>query len=320
MYAPLFPTIAFGIHLQHSADIDTAITAVTTSGRLQCAEFDSLVPVHPQVMPGHLSVLSYPSIIAQGARPHCAVLLDVTRVGGACQALTLPIDIGLREFLERISMLINVDVEAEQVNVWVGPTTQPASYGGQLSITHGTLITVTQSHVRAPAIFYAEGLFGLGRDWTRLDHVPKPARAHCMAVCHSRGIHPVVLAFFPRYFKEDIALQVTKSSREEATVIIVDNLPVLDLDGEPCPQTAVVLPKKPEQCQNETQAQSTAPTVAYLLDVRPLGIAPKLVLSEGALPDLPDILGQAGIELPSGYCGHLIRNTIVGHLQDLYWC
>ncbi|CAE7293862.1 unnamed protein product [Symbiodinium sp. KB8] len=259
-------------------DLDLLLQVVVSISRITlsfvdfmsffCASFREPVLLHYLVMPGHLSVLSYPSIIAQGARPHCAVLLDVTRVGGACQALTLPIDIGLREFLERISMLINVDVEAEQVNVWVGPTTQPASYGGQLSITHGTLITVTQSHVRAPAIFYAEGLFGLGRDWTRLDHVPKPARAHCMAVCHSRGIHPVVLAFFPRYFKEDIALQVTKSSREEATVIIVDNLPVLDLDGEPCPQTAVVLPKKPEQCQNETQAQSTAPTVAYLLDVR----------------------------------------------------
>ena len=318
VYAPLFQTIAFGLCMRPSDGLTETLAAITATGRLQCTEHDSLVPVQPQVMPGHLSVLSYPSIIAQGRRPHCAVLIDISRVGGACHAVTLPIDVRLVEFLELIRTLMNVDIETETVNVWVGAATQPATPNGALSVANGTLITVTRTFVRAPAIFHAETLFAPTCSWDRLDHVPKPSRAHCIAVCHSGGIWPVVLAFFPRYFKEDIALQVTRNSSESADVVLVDNVPVLELGGEPCSQTAVVIPKQGICRTSSEQPKALCNQVAYLLDVRPLGIAPRLVVSEGSLLDLPDIMRRADIEVPAGYCSHLIKNTVVGRLQHLY--
>ena len=318
VYAPYHPTVAFGLHLPSDTDLQQALLHIRHSDRLPCAQHDSLVPVRPQPMPGYLAVLTYPSIIALGRRPHVAIVLDLARVGGTCYATTFPADVTAWEMLDSVRTQLNVDFEDEPLHVWVGTASQPASCPGALALAHGTLVTVMRAFVPAQTVFLAENLFQPERDWTRLDHVPKPSNPHCLAVCQDLRIFSVVLAFFPRFFKADIALQVTKHTRDTAKVVFVDNEPPLDLLGEPCLQTAVVLPVPPGGPTSAAAEPRKANTpVAYFLDVRLLGISPRLVIVDDSLPDLPDIIAAADIQIPDGYSADLISNHIIDNLQHL---
>ena len=307
IYAPYFPTTAFALRVAPGASFEHVCRLIKTSGRLPCPQHDALVAVHPQVFPGSLSVLSFPSIISQGRRPHCAVVIDISRVGGTCYAATLPIDSRLEDLWCEIGQYMNVDIESEAVQVWIGDASLPASHAGIISVSHGTLVTVCRpiaDRPIPPAAFYAADLLGSGNKWDKIEHMPRPSSAHCLAVACGLSLDPVVLAFFPRFFKQDIALQVSKLTAEQAAVTIVENDPPLDLKGEPCPQTALVLPK------NEG-------SVVYFLDMRPIGIIPRLVTATESFPDLPQILQAADVEFPEGRCGELLSNFVKDNVQVL---
>ena len=70
------------------------------------------------------------------------------------------------------------------------------------------------------------------------------------------------------------------------------------LEGEPCPQTAVVL------------SRSTGP-VAYLLDTR------RLVTASCSFQDLRDIFLAANIDFPAGRRGDLLSSRVCGLVQVL---
>ena len=202
---------------------------------------------------------------------------------------------------------MNVDVESEPVQVWIADASFPASHLGTLSVSHGTLIEVCRPTIDrpvAPTPFYAAHLLLSGDNWEKVEHMPRPSSAHCLAVGFRTSLNPVVLAFFPRFFKQEVALRVSKLTEDQADVVIVDNSPPLDLKGEPCPQTALVLPK-------------SEGTVVYFLDTRPVGVIPRLVISERSFPDLPQILAAADIEFPAGTRGDLLSTTHVGDVQVL---
>ena len=213
VYAPYFPTTAFAMRVGPGAPIEHVCRLIKNSGRLPCPRHDALVAVHPQVFPGSLSVLSFPSIISQGRRPHCAVVIDISRVGGTCYAATLPIDSRLEDLWCEIGQYMNVDIESEAVQVWVGDASLPASHVGIISVSHGTLVTVCRPIADRPAppvAFYAADLLSSGSKWDKIEHMPRPNSAHCLAVACGPSLDPVVLAFFPRFFKQDVALQVSK--------------------------------------------------------------------------------------------------------------
>ena len=188
VYAPHFQTVAFGLRVERPTDLSHVLALLPATGRLPCAEHDGLAAVSPQVLPGSLSVISYPTVITQGKQPHCAVVLDLSRVGGICHASVLPVDIMLQDFLFRIRTLLNVDVleeAADSVKVWVGDAVEPASQGGRLCITHGTLITVCRSHFGAPHAAYSERLFSPNACWvgwtTFLSHFSRIALLYAAA-------------------------------------------------------------------------------------------------------------------------------------------
>ena len=268
-------------------------------------QHDAIVAVHPQLFPGSLSVLCYPTVIAQGKRPHCAVLIDISRVGGTCYAATLPTDAKLADLWTEIGQHMNVDIESEEVRVWVGDAAFPASPTGTLSVTNGTLITVYKAEASpntAPTAFYAANLLTHGETWDRVEHTPSPQPAHCMAVGCGHHLDPVVLAFFPRFYKHEVALQVTRYQAAQADVVVLENDPPLDLRGEPCTQTALVLPKEDGP-------------VWYFLDTRPIGVRPRLVHAAKSFPDLPELLQAADIEFPEGLCGETLSSAFHGPVQ-----
>ena len=307
VFAPYYPTAAFGMMLGPCSTFSQVCTFLRASGRIPCEQHEEIVPVHPQLHPGSLSVISFPAVIAQGRRPHSAVLLDLTRVGGSAYATTLPSDARLSDLWLEAGRHMCVDVESEPVAVWVGDASVPASTTGTLNIAHGTLITVYKaeaSPTTAPRAYYAADLLRSNADWTRIEHMPRAQAAHCLAVCCGRRIDPVMLAFFPRFYKHEIALKVTKLSAEQADVVVIDNEPPIELWGEPCSQTAVVIHKEDGP-------------VRYFLDTRPIGVIPRLVLTDKPLPDLPEILAAADIQLPDGLCGETLSSAFYDSVQVL---
>ena len=248
IYAPYFPTTAFAMRVEPGASLEHVCRLIQTSGRLPCSLHDSLVAVNPQVFPGYLSVLSYPSIIAQGKRPHCAVIIDISRVGGTVYAATLPIDSRLADLWCEIGQYMNVDIESEDVLVWIGDASLPASHLGTISVSNGTLVTggvglaavglqtvtngtlvtvcrPTAASPTPPVAFHATDLLGSKSKWDKVEHMPRPSAAHCLAVAYGPTVNPIVLAFFPRFFKQEIALRVSKLTAAQADVVIVDNDP-----------------------------------------------------------------------------------------------
>ena len=315
VYAPFYPTTAFGLQVRPGASFPYVCKLIRDSGRLPCLQHDAIVAVHLQIYTGSLSVISYPTVIGQGKRQHCAVLIDISRVGGSCYAATLPADAKLEDLWTEIGQHMNVDIESEEVRVWVGDSAFPASPTGTLSIINGSLITVYKAEASptiAPTAYYAANLLMHGETWDRVEHLPSPQAAHCMAVGCGQHLDPVVLAFFPRFYKHEVALQVTKYQAAQADVVVFENDPPLDLRGEPCTQTALVLPKEDGP-------------VWYFLDTRPMGIRPRLVHAAKPFPDLPEILQAADIEFPEGLCGETLSSAFhdqvqllrIGYTQDL---
>ena len=182
----------------------------------------------------------------------------------------------------------------------------------------GVLITVVRADIPSnripPVVYTSEALLQSSASWERIDHIPKPQGVHCFAVCQGLRIDPVLPAFFPRFYKSDIALRVCRLEQKQATVFLVDNQPPLEIQGEPCSQTAVVVPYPP--C-SEASEEPRVGVLAVFLDLRPLGIWPRLVTFESGNPDLPDILGAADVVFPDGLCGVLLSNTLCGSLQVL---
>ena len=316
LYSPHHPTSAFAMRVEPGSTVSRLHHVIREEGRLPCEEYDAMVAVYPQLLDGYLYLLSFPSVIAQVKRPYCAAVLDLSRVGGPCFADVIPTDLRLTELLERVSRLITVDVQEEPVHVWVGDSRQPASRQGLLNVFPGVLIAVVRADVPGneipPTVYPASRLLADCRLWERIDHMLSPRKALCLAVCCGLKIDPVFPGFFPRLSRADIALQVCRTDLNQATVFLVDNLPTLEIQGEPCTQTAVVVPV----LEHATEAHHTG-AQAYFLDVRPLGIAPRLVLLDWVNPDLPDILQKADIEFPTGLCGMLISNKVYGSLQVL---
>ena len=120
-------------------------------------------------------------------------------------------------------------------------------------------------------------------------------------------------AFFPRFHKTEVVLKAVGMSQEQVEVHFVDFQPPLDICGEPCTQVAVTVPRAHEAPAATSEGQMQA----FLLDLRPLGIAPRFVQIDQFVPDLPQILLHADVEFPTGLCGQLLSNRIVGDLQVL---
>ena len=205
IYAPYFPTTAFAMRVSPGSSTAHVCQLVRDSNRCPCVHHDGLVEVYPQVYSGYLSLLSFPTIISQGHRPHVAVVIDLTRVGGACYAATLPCDARLDDLWKEVGAAMHVDIESEPVQVWIADASFPASHLGTLSVSHGTLITVCRpitDRPVAPVPFYAADLLLSSDNWEKVEHMPRPSSAHCLAVGFQTSLNPIVLAFFPRFFKQ----------------------------------------------------------------------------------------------------------------------
>ncbi|OLP89784.1 hypothetical protein AK812_SmicGene28712 [Symbiodinium microadriaticum] len=313
VYAPHVAPTVCAVRAERTDTIEYIIDRLRSTGRLPHPSFDMITVVHPQMHDGCLAFLAYPSIIAQYANPRTAVIIDLSRVGGHCHAAVIRSDITSHELLQQVRLQIRADYDEEDLQVWVGDATLPATRTGLLNVAHGTLLTVMRTPYAPGSLPLASSLFAPAARWCRVDHMPAPPRTYSLALCRGQALDPVCPAFFPWAQTTDIVRKVYRLPQDDDKIVVVDNDPILDVQGEPCAQTAVAF-------SGSGLLFDQGPVQAYFLDVRLLGEAPRLVylsvMSDKRI-DLPDILDAAQIDIPTHLAGVVLQNTMYGDLQVL---
>ena len=312
IFAPHVAPAAFALRAGRTATLDDILTWVRSSGRIPHPGFDALVPVQPQVHDDYLALIAFPSVIMQYTTPRCAVLIDLTRVGGHCHASILHTGTTAGTLLQDLRLQIRADIEDEDLQIWVGDSTLPTNPQGALSLANGTLITVMRRPYQPGRLATVSALFESDVPWGRVDHMPRPPKTFSLALCRGVTLDPVCPSFFPWASPEEIARKVYNLP-PHSPITVVDHDPALDVSGEPCRQTAVALSPSPVW-------QQLGLTQPYYLDVRLLGEAPRLVFvtpPPAQAVDLPHILAEAQIEPPPPLVGTLLHNHMLGDLQVL---
>ena len=231
-------------------------------------------------------------------------MLDLSRVGGRQYAATLPETITTAALIDRIRPQTRADIDENDLQVWVGYAAIPASRTGCLSLSHGILICVTRvPHGPSRPVFVSE-LFSEAATWERIDHMPRPPQVHDLALCSGFELAAVQPSFFPWASPDDIIRKVFRLHPTLDQVAVINSEPPLDIAGDPCNQVAVVY-----QAADGTRAGPDA--LVYYLDLRRLGRAPRVVIFHDEVPDLPQMLAAADLELPQGLAGQVLSNTVV---------
>ena len=311
VYAPHVAPAAFALRASRSDTLEDIIKNVKRSGRIPHAKFDAIVPVHPQIHDGYLALLAYPSVIGQSEVPKVAVVIDLTRVGGHCYATILRADITVPDLLRHMRLQVHADYEDEELQFWTEDHALPASKHGALSINHGSLITVMRTPFQPGPPSAASALVAPDTQWGRIDHMPTPPNTRTLALCRGLTLDTVCPHFFPWAQPEDIAKRVFRLTDEHDRVVVIDNDPVLDVQGAPCQQTVIAFTSRIVHGQ---PAQSQP----YYLDPRSFGEAPRLVYvaaPPSQAVDLPHILAEAQVEVPLTFAGALDNNSHYGKLQ-----
>ncbi|CAE7239157.1 yheT [Symbiodinium sp. KB8] len=139
VFAPHYEPTFFRLHVPANASLEEVLDKVTSPGCLPSETVDVVVPVSLQRYGDALSLLAFPSALSQLVPLHCAVLIDLSFVGGHFYASTVPCDLTLERLLMHIDRHMWYRIDA--VDVWVNDSEIPASEG-TLSVAPGTVFTV----------------------------------------------------------------------------------------------------------------------------------------------------------------------------------
>ena len=313
IYAPHVAPVVCAVRANRADTVECLIERIKSNGRLPHPGYDVIVAVQPQVHYGCLTLLAYPSVIAQHSDPRSAIIIDLSRVGGHCHAAVIRSDTTAHELLQQVRLQIRADFDDEDLQVWVGDSALPASRTGTLNIAHGTLLTVMRTPFTPGTLRHVTALFTPTAQWCRVDHMPTPPQTYSLALCRGQALDPVCPAFFPWAQTADIVRSVYRLPAEDDKIVVLDNNPILDVHGEPCAQTAIAF-SGPGPLSSQDILQP------YFLDLRLLGESPKLVylpVVQGEGIDLPDILAAAQVEIPRHLAGIVLQNSLRGDLQVL---
>ena len=314
VHAPYFPSVVFNFTADRAAGLGALIASIQQLDCLPCPAHDCMVELKPQRHAGFISLLSYHSVLDQMDTPKRAVMFGLSCVGGRLHPRVVPWCVSWDNLAAVVCRLINVDIFEEEVTIWVGASQTIMDRRTPCHLCHGDVLVFLRSHLGPPIGHAASSLFQTGVEWHRECHPTGSPKATCEAVCDCDRVFTVGVSYF-RPLSPDTALRQSRVSAPDHQVTEVEISPPLNLDGEICVSIYVVAPQCAPAC---TTAEGTAaPAARYLLDLRILGLPPKLVLGQPTLPDLPDIQRAAGLALPRHLCGILVSNRLFEQVQVL---
>ncbi|CAE7844688.1 unnamed protein product, partial [Symbiodinium microadriaticum] len=185
IHAPRFMPTFFGLQVPDGASVQDVLHAAVSLGKLPHPALDTVIPVTNQRFDTAMSFLAYPSCISMLDPPHCAVILDLTRVGGHYHAAALPCALSRHALFEHIETLIWHDTC--EVEVWVDGAEFPASHG-LLAFAHGSVLTVLLRGHRPSRFVAPSDILRPPTAWGPFEQSPSPRRQVGEAFVNSRGV------------------------------------------------------------------------------------------------------------------------------------
>ena len=185
VHAPHFIPTFFGLQVPAGASVQDVLQAVVSLGKLPHPALDTVIPVTNQRFDTAMSFLAYPSCIGLLDPPQCAVLLDLTRVGGHYHSAVLPCALSRHGLFEHIETLIWHDTG--EVEVWVDGADFPASHG-LLAFANGSVLTVLLRGHHPSRFVAPTDVLRPTTEWGPFEQSPSPRRQAGEAFVNSRGV------------------------------------------------------------------------------------------------------------------------------------
>ncbi|CAE7322558.1 hypothetical protein AK812_SmicGene13673 [Symbiodinium microadriaticum] len=185
VHAPYFMPTFFGLQVPAGASVQDVLQAVVSLGKLPHPALDTVIPVTNQRFDTAMSFLAYPSCIGLLDPPQCAVLLDLTRVGGHYHSAVLPCALSRHALLEHIETLIWHDTG--EVELWVDGADFPASHG-LLAFANGSVLTVLLRGHHPSRFVAPSDVLRPTTEWGPFEQSPSPRRQAGEAFVNSRGV------------------------------------------------------------------------------------------------------------------------------------
>ena len=311
IYTPHYHPVALAVRMPAHADLRYAMDVLT-----DCAPgvpqglFNAMVPVHPQRVPGFLSVIRFPAHIRGVHEGYSAVICDLTRLGGSYFATVLPKSLSHQSLVEYLTPLVS-DTE-EPLRFYIGCRAKVWPEEALVTLRDGDAITV----VRYPETTFlrhrAEGLQDRA-NWSPMSQFYAPDFRQATCVLH--GEHRFCMDV-PIPHGLDLFDQLVSELRLDASRIAICSFPLEDLEvhGTRCPLTVAV-------------ADVAAPTGGYrephrqdffvLCDLRPLGLKPRFVYAHLPRLHLPSLIADLGIALPAAFQVGITGARVTGDIVHI---
>ena len=254
------------------------------------------VPVVPQDFSGYLTLLRFPHHIKDMPEGDlCAVILDLSRVGGMYYACILPNPLPYEDLIQFVTPQTNYD-EAP-LRIFVGNSSEPHQPGQPIPLFDGAvLLAARPTFERSPGIT-AESIAEDPSRWGPLHHMLIPTvfpgvlvqykqEQFYMPPHHHTGQTVVTAA--ARAFRVD----------EDRITSCAFATPGLELQGHTCHHLIAILDLPPEQLFSHRSHRRR--DVCVLCDFRALGGRAWIAYSHTYRFHLPSLAAQFGIRVPRG--------------------
>ena len=311
VYTPHYHPVALAVHMPAHADLRYAMDVL-----LDCAPgtpqglFNAMVPIHPQRVPGYLSVIRFPAHIRGVHEGYAAVICDLTRIGGAYFATVLPKHLS-HDALVGFLAPLTPDPD-EPVRVYVGCRTKLWPLDALVTLRDGDAIIAVR-HLEATVLRHRADSLHDRANWGSMQQFFAPDFRQ--ATCVLRGDQRFRIEV-PIPHGIDLFDQVVTELQLDASRVAICSFPLenFEVHGTRCPLTVAV-------------ADVAAPTGGYreprrqdffvLCDLRPLGLKPRFVYAHLPRLHLPSLIADLGIALPAAFQVGLTGASIFGDVVHI---
>ncbi|CAE7640812.1 unnamed protein product [Symbiodinium microadriaticum] len=257
--------------------------------------FDTNIPTRPQRFEGFLSVLRFSSSIrCPGVGGQAAILFDLTRVGGNFFACILPREIHLSALLEYVRPLTSC--RDETLEVFVGCRSRPWPSCAVVDLRDGDTVTVLRQPAETFARRQAEALFYEGAFW---DHPHNMSRltyqeSICVLFRNRRFSLPI-----QHRTDQNLVAYVSSCLQVDPSCTLMCSFPIKDLDVQGELSTFVVAVAEVPSPATTGIDRSHTRDLFVLIDPRPLGVKPHILLLHHPSVHLPTVIALLGLSTPA---------------------
>ena len=306
VYTPHYYPVSVAVRMPSHADLRYAMDTL-----LDCAPgvpeglFNAMVPIHPQRVPGYLSVIRFPAHIRGVHEGYSAVICDLTRIGGSYFATILPKNLSHEALTDFLAPL--APASEEQIRVFIGCRRHVWPPQALVTLRDGDAITAVR-HVEATFLRHTAETLHDRTTWGTMQQFYAPDFAQATCVLHREDRYRIDTPI-PRGI--DLFDQIVTELQLDASRVAICSFPLEDLEvhGTRCPLTVAVADVAgPTGSHREPHRQD----FFVLCDLRPLGLKPRFVYAHLPRLHLPSLAADLGIALPATFQVGVVGARLTG--------